>query len=100
MMLMMPRTLPLPISAHPGDPRSIVKPTGSVIGRYVGEILTVVALLAGWTFVTLAIARLARPDVVWPLSLGLLFMLIPGRPILSRFVGIGLYGLTKDPESL
>lgn len=63
---------------------------------YAAELLAAAALLAGWLLITLAIARLVRPDVVWPLSLGILCLAGPGRRILSTIAREGLYALTKD----
>lgn len=69
------------------------------IRRYLAELLLSLALLAGWTLITLAIARLWRPDVVWPLSYGLLFLSVSGWRLAARIAGDGLYALAKpQPE--
>lgn len=58
-----------------------------------GEILTSFALFAGWILVTLAIARIVRPDVVWPASSGLFLLSLCGWRLLYAIASHGLYKL-------
>ena len=59
------------------------------------EVLTALCFVAGWLLVTLGLAHLARPDVVWPLSLGLLGFSLGGWKLLYTLVSDGLYALTR-----
>jgi hypothetical protein len=63
--------------------------------RYKAEILTSIAAIAGWFFLTSAIADLWRAGVVWRISLGLFFLSLTGWRLLQRIVSHGLYKLTR-----
>ena len=91
----MRRNLPFNLPKPAAGVRSIVKR----IGRYAGEILTAIALLVGWLLVTLALARVLRGDVVWPLSLGLLLFSAAGWRLFGAIVLHGLYALSKEPDA-
>jgi hypothetical protein len=60
------------------------------------ELAQSIALLAGWALVTLGVARIVRPDVVWPLSAGLLLLLVCGVEWIADIFWHGLYQLTRD----
>ena len=62
------------------------------------ELLVSLAMLAGWALVTLAIGRLVRPDVVWPLSAGLAVLALCGWKFLLQIARDGLYILTRGPN--
>ena len=57
------------------------------------EAAVALAFVAGWALVTLGIARLARPGVVWPLSIGLLFLSLAGWRVFVTVAWHGLYVL-------
>jgi hypothetical protein len=59
-----------------------------------GEILTGLALLAGWALLTSAIAQLVRPDVVWRASAGIFLLSLCGWKFLYTIASSGLYKLT------
>lgn len=59
------------------------------------ELLASFALVAGWILVTSAIARIARPDVVWLASAGLFLLSLFGWRFLFEIAGKGLYTLTR-----
>lgn len=82
--------------AHPRSTVSLVSIVFS-IGRCAGELAVACALLVGWLLVTLAVARLLRGDVVWPLSLGLLLFSAAGWRLFGAIALHGLYALSKDP---
>ena len=60
------------------------------------ELLVSLGMLAGWALVTLALGRITRPDVVWPLSAGLAVLALCGWKFLLQVVREGLYILTRD----
>jgi hypothetical protein len=60
--------------------------------------LTGAALVVGWLCITLGIAAIARPRLVWPLSIGLLFVTAAGWRLLFTIGAHGLYSLTKDTD--
>lgn len=91
----MRRNLPLSIGpVRAGAVRSIVKR----VGGYAGELAVAAALLAAWLLVTVAIARMLRGDIVWPLSLGLLLFSAAGWRLFGAIALHGLYALSKEPE--
>jgi hypothetical protein len=59
------------------------------------ELLTAIAILLGWAFLTSAIAVLARPDVVWRASAGLFLLSLCGWKFLYAILSNGLYKLTR-----
>ena len=59
------------------------------------ELLVSLAMLSGWALVTLAVARIVRPDVVWPLSAGLAVLALCGWKFLLQIARDGLYILTR-----
>jgi hypothetical protein len=59
------------------------------------ELLTALAGIWGWLFVTAAIARVVRPDVVWLASAGLFLLSLFGWRFLFEIAGRGLYTLTR-----
>lgn len=61
-------------------------------------LLTAAAMLTGWLLLTIAIAGVARPRIVWPASLGLLCCSAAGWNLLARVVFFGLYDLTRTKE--
>lgn len=63
------------------------------------ELLVSAAMLCGWALVTLAIARLVRPDVVWPLSAGLAVLALCGWRFLLQIARDGLYMLTRGVDA-
>jgi hypothetical protein len=69
----------------------------TVIGAR-AELAQALAILAGWALVTLAVARVARPDVTWPLSAGLLLLSLSGVKWLGNLFWNGLYHLTRDAD--
>lgn len=58
------------------------------------ELLTVLAIVAGWASLTWGLARLLTPTV-WPLSAGLALLSIAGWRLLGELAWRGLYVLTK-----
>lgn len=54
-------------------------------------------VLAGWLLATFAVAHLARPVVVWPLSAALLCFTVAGWANLLSFARHG-YDLSPDPS--
>lgn len=63
------------------------------------EFLVASAALGGWASITLAIARIGAPDIVWPLSIGLALLSICGWSWLRTLVTLGLYTLTRAAPS-
>jgi hypothetical protein len=64
------------------------------------EAAVAIAIVWGWAFITLGIARIARPDVVFPLSIGLLLMSLAGWRIFVTLVWHGLYVLIASDRAL
>jgi hypothetical protein len=62
------------------------------------ELCVSFVVLAAWALVTLAISRLVRPDVVWPLSAGCLLFALSGVRFLWTIARDGLYQLTREGE--
>lgn len=65
-------------------------------GAVRAELLVSLGLLLGWALVTLALGRIARPDVVWPLSAGVAAFSLCGWKFLLQLLREGLYMLTRD----
>lgn len=63
------------------------------------ELAWSLALLAGWALITLSIARLVRPDVVWPLSGGLFLLALFGAKSIGLLAWNGLYALTGGGDA-
>jgi hypothetical protein len=61
------------------------------------ELLTGIALVGGWTLVTQGIAQLTTTKV-WPISVGLLLLLLCGVQWLHRVFMRGLYRLYLDEK--
>lgn len=62
--------------------------------RYRAELLTATAVLAGWTFLTWALASLVGWRA-WPLGAGLLCFSLAGWKFIYTTAGEGLYALTR-----
>jgi hypothetical protein len=76
----------------------VVREHLSVLAAARAELAIVVAVLCGWALVTLAIARVIRPDVVWPLSAGLFLLALCGVQWLGTIIWAGLYQLTRKSD--
>lgn len=75
--------------------RAWARQTLARITPWRGEVAVATAFFAGWLLITLAIARIRRPDIVWPLSTGILLFALCGYGFLFRIVRDGLYAMTK-----
>jgi len=62
------------------------------------EILTAIAWLAGWALLTIAVAEIAPPRVVWPASVGLLCFALGGFRLVGYIAMTGLYLLTREDD--
>lgn len=62
----------------------------------IAQLATAAALVLGWLLVTLGVAAVAAPRVVWPISLGLLCISLGGWKLIVAIAVDGLYALTKD----
>lgn len=60
------------------------------------ELAVFLAAAGGWAAITHAIGRLVRPDVVWPISLGLFLLSLCGWRLLYTVADAGLYTLTRE----
>jgi hypothetical protein len=65
---------------------------------HVPTIATAAAALIGWLCVTAAIAQLAPARIVWPLSIGVLCLSVPGFRPLRVIFAEGLFSLMQDPQ--
>lgn len=66
--------------------------------RVKAELLLGLAIMAGWALVTLGISRVARADVVWPLSGGLFSLSLAGWRLLWQIAAQGFYALTRPED--
>lgn len=55
--------------------------------------------LLGWALLTLAVAQLVPPRVVWPASGGLLLLTCGGWGIIWDVARAGLYALSQEPDT-
>jgi hypothetical protein len=59
------------------------------------EVAVFLAAGLGWALITIAVARVVRPDVVLPLSAGLFALALCGWRLLWTVASDGLYALTR-----
>lgn len=60
------------------------------------ELAVFVGAVGGWCALTVGVARLVRPDIVWPLSLGILSLSLCGWRLLATVAQHGLYALSRE----
>ena len=61
------------------------------------EIAVGAAALGGWALLTVAVAAVLPPRIVWPASIGLLLLCAGGMRFLAGVAWEGLYVLTQAP---
>jgi hypothetical protein len=61
-------------------------------------IATAGAAVIGWLLITAAIAQLARPRIVWPLSIGVLCFSLPGLRNIRDIFAEGLHSLMQEQD--
>lgn len=74
---------------------SIARRAAEWLASFAGELLTAAAFVGGWLLVTVGVAALLPPRVVWPVSLGLLLLSAGGWGLLVSVARHGLYVLTR-----
>jgi hypothetical protein len=60
------------------------------------ELAVAGAIVGGWICVTVAVAQLAPPGIVWPASMGLLLLSLAGWKFIGHLAWYGLYVLSHD----
>lgn len=75
--------------------RRVVREQARSVVAARAEISQATALLAGWALVTMGIAHVTRPDVVWPVSGGVFLLAVCGVQWLRDLFWTGLYQLVK-----
>jgi hypothetical protein len=66
------------------------------IAKARAELLVAAAVIVGWAAITSGVAQIVRPDVVWRVSAGSLFLSLCGWRLLGRVASHGLYTLSRD----
>lgn len=67
---------------------------GARARKRAAELLTAVAVLAGWAFLTSAVAALTSP-LAWRFSIGVLCLSLAGWKFIYQLASSGLYALSR-----
>lgn len=57
------------------------------------ELLLACSMIGGWLLVTYALTAIARPRIVWPMSMGLLLLSASGWKLIGEIATKGCYVL-------